>query len=229
MVLRRRAPTDFGFKLDEHTFKQRIVGAIVLVALAVIFIPMILPGHRDLGFNDAGSPIPPKPAELENLKVLELEKPQPAPAPREIVRTPIDERSPETPAAEQQPTTEAITSPAPETEKPEIQKPETETPTQTTETPATPKTDEPEPAPATAPKAWAVQVGSFTQRENAMKLRDKLRSKGFKSFVEQITSSGKTFYRVRVGPEVSRDKAVALQKDLQAKMKLQDSRVVPHP
>lgn len=231
MVLRRRAPTDFGLKLDEHTFKQRIVGAIVLVALAVIFIPMILPGHRDLGFNDAGSPIPPKPAELENLKVLELEKPQPAPAPRKIVRTPIDERSPEMPAIEEQPTAEAITPPAPETQKPEPEtpKPEPETPTQTTETPATPRMDEPEPAPATASKAWAVQVGSFTQRENAMKLRDKLRSKGFKSFVEQITSAGKTFYRVRVGPEVSRDKAEALQKDLQTKMKLQDSRVVPHP
>ena len=80
--------------MDEHSFKQRIVGAIVLVALAVIFIPMLLPGHRDIGFTDNGSPIPPKPAELENLKVLELEKPQPAPAPREIVRTPIDERSP---------------------------------------------------------------------------------------------------------------------------------------
>jgi len=202
--------------LDEHTFKQRIVGAIVLVALAVIFIPMILPGHREIGFQDTGSPIPPKPTELENLKVLELEKPQPAPAPREIVRTPIDERSPETPVVETPPTTEAKTPPAPEKPTPE---------SSTT----APTTTQPETAAATVPKAWAVQVGSFTQRDNAMKLRDKLRAKGYKSFVEQITSAGKTFYRVRVGPVVTRDNAEALQKELQTKQKMQDSRVVPHP
>ena len=196
--------------MDEHSFKQRIVGAIVLVALAVIFIPMLLPGHRDIGFTDNGSPIPPKPAELENLKVLELEKPQPAPAPREIVRTPIDERSPATPAGE-------VESPSAEKTPP----PE--------EVLAEPKTNQATQTDATTPKAWAVQVGSFTQRENAMRLRDQLRSKKYKAFVEQISSAGKTFYRVRVGPEVSRDKAEALQKELQSKMKLQGSTVVSHP
>ena len=196
--------------MDEHAFKQRIVGAIVLVALAVIFIPILLPGHRDIGFTDNGSPIPPKPAELENLKVLELEKPQPAPMPREIVRTPIDERSPATPAGE-------VESPSAEKTPP----PE--------EVLAEPKTNQATQTDATTPKAWAVQVGSFTQRENAMRLRDQLRSKKYKAFVEQISSAGKTFYRVRVGPEVSRDKAEALQKELQSKMKLQGSTVVSHP
>ena len=197
--------------MDEHTFKQRIVGAIVLVALAVIFIPMLLPGSRDIGFSDNGSPIPPKPAELENLKVLELEKPQPAPKPREIVRTPIDERTPATPDVE-------VEAPATENKTP---LPEETLPAKTTSEAAQPAD--------TTPKAWAVQVGSFTQRDNAMRLRDQLRSKGYKAFVERITSADKTFYRVRVGPEVSREKAVALQKDLQSKMKLQDSTVVSHP
>ena len=196
--------------MDEHAFKQRIVGAIVLVALAVIFIPILLPGHRDIGFTDDGSPIPPKPAELENLKVLELEKPQPAPMPREIVRTPVDERSPSTPPAE--------------VESPSADK--TPLPEEAIPAPATSQAAQPA---TTTPKAWAVQVGSFTQRDNAMRLRDQLRSKRYKAFVEQISSADKTFYRVRVGPEVSRDKAVALQKELQTKMKLQDSTVVSHP
>ena len=182
----------------------------MLVALAVIFIPMLLPGHRDIGFTDNGSPIPPKPADLENLKVLELEKPQPAPVPREIVRTPIDERSPATPAGE-------VETPAAEKMPP----PE--------EVITEPATNQAAQTDATTPKAWAVQVGSFTQRENAMRLRDQLRSKKYKAFVEQISSAGKTFYRVRVGPEVSRDKAEALQKELQSKMKLQGSTVVSHP
>lgn len=196
--------------MDEHTFKQRIVGAIVLVALAVIFIPMLLPGHRDIGFTNGGSAIPPKPAELENLKVLELEKPQPVPLTREIVRTPIDEPSPATPAADIESTSEEE-APLQEETKPAL------------------STTQPEQPAASTPKAWAVQVGSFTQRDNAIRLRDKLRNKEYMAFVEQISSADKTFYRVRVGPEVSRDKAVALQKELQTKMKLQDSAVVSHP
>jgi len=201
-------------ELDKHAFKQRIIGAIVLVALAVIFIPILLPGHRDFGFTDTDtdSHIPPKPAELENLKVLELEKPLPAPAPREVIRTPIDERSPpapktesETPAVEQKPVTAET-------------KPTTPPVSQETKSDTT-----------TTPKAWVVQVGSFSQRDNALRLRDQLRSKGYKTFVEQISTADKAFYRVRVGPVVTRDNALALQKELQAKMKLPDTKVMSHP
>ena len=197
--------------MDKHAFKQRIIGAIVLVALAVIFIPILLPGHRDLGFSDTESHIPAKPDELENLKVLELEKPLPAPAPREIVRTPIDERSPPAPKTESEP-------PAVE------QKPIT-----AEQKPSPPPVKETKPDTETTTKAWVVQVGSFSKRDNAMRLRDKLRSKGYKTFVEQISTADKTFYRVRVGPVVSRSNAEALQKELQTKMKLQDTAVVSHP
>ena len=195
--------------MDKHAFKQRIIGAIVLVALAVIFIPILLPGHRDLGFIESDSHIPPKPAELENLKVLELEKPLPAPAPPKVIRTPIDEQSP----------------PAPETEK--------ETP-RVVEKPA--KAEKP-PAPVkqtksdktTPTKAWVVQVGSFSKRDNAMRLRDQLRNKGYETFVEQISTADKIFYRVRVGPVVTRSNAEALQKELQAKVKLEHTKVMSHP
>jgi DedD protein len=201
-------------KLDKHAFKQRIIGAIVLVALAVIFIPILLPGHRDFGFTNTGtdSHIPPKPAELENLKVLELEKPLPAPAPREVIRTPIDERSPAAPETESEtPTVE----PKPES-------------VETKPAPA-PTSQEAKTDTATTPKAWVVQVGSFSNRGNAMRLRDQLRSKGYKTFVEQISTADKTFYRVRVGPVVTRDNALALQKELQAKMKLEHTKVMSHP
>ena len=201
-------------KLDKHAFKQRIIGAIVLVALAVIFIPILLPGHRDFGFTDTAtdSHTPPKPAELENIKVLELEKPVPAPAPREVIRTPIDERSP----------------PAPKTE---LETPVVEQKPVSTDTKPTPPpvSQETKSDTATTPKAWVVQVGSFGQRENALRLRDQLRKKGYKTFVEQISTADKTFYRVRVGPVVTRDNAVALQKELQAKAKLSDTKVMSHP
>lgn len=198
--------------MDKHAFKQRIIGAIVLVALAVIFIPILLPGHRDLGFSDTESHIPPKPDELENLKVLELEKPLAAPAPREIVRTPIDERSPPAPQTESEP---PVVEPKPVVADKKPSKPPVE---------QDKKSDT-----ATTPKAWVVQVGSFSKRENAMRLRDQLRSKGYKTFVEQISAADKIFYRVRVGPVVSRSNALDLQKELQTKMKLLDTAVVSHP
>ena len=197
--------------MDKHAFKQRIIGAIVLVALAVIFIPILLPGHRDLGFSGTESYIPPKPDELENLRVLELEKPLPAPAPREIVRTPIDERSPAAPQTE--------------SELPAVE----QKPTTTEKKPSPPPVKEIKSDPASTPKAWAVQVGSFSKRENAMRLRDQLRTKGYKTFVEQISAADKIFYRVRVGPVVSRSNALELQKELQTKMKLKDTAVVSHP
>lgn len=197
--------------MDKHAFKQRIIGAIVLIALAVIFIPILLPGHRDLGFSDTESHIPAKPDELENLKVLELEKPLPAPAPREIVRIPIDERSPPAPKTE---------SDAPVVEQ---------KPTTTEKKPSPPPVKETKSDTASTPKAWVVQVGSFSKRDNAMRLRDQLRSKGYKTFVEQISAADKIFYRVRVGPVVSRSNALDLQKELQTKMKLQDTAVVSHP
>ena len=58
--------------MDDNRIKQRIIGAIVLVSLGVIFIPMILSGGREQTMPLFGSPIPPKPDNIANIKVLEL-------------------------------------------------------------------------------------------------------------------------------------------------------------
>ena len=75
---------------------------------------------------------------------------------------------------------------------------------------------------------WAVQLGSFSVQKNALKLRDSLRKKGYASFVEEYTSNGKTSYRVRVGPELTRELASELKKKLKAETKL-DGFVVEFP
>ncbi len=66
--------------------------------------------------------------------------------------------------------------------------------------------------------AWVVQAGSFRERENALAVRDRLRRAGFPSFVTE-TKVGALTYRVQVGPminlqqaERSRDKVIALLK-----------------
>ncbi|MBT8444311.1 MAG: SPOR domain-containing protein, partial [Gammaproteobacteria bacterium] len=78
----------------------------------------------------------------------------------------------------------------------------------------------PEVKPASAPSAllaagWVVQLGSFSSLANAQGLADKTRAKGFQSYLMPIERSGKTLYRVRVGPpKKSRDEAAKLANQL---------------
>ena len=53
---------------------------------------------------------------------------------------------------------------------------------------------------------WVVQVGSFNSASSADALVAKLRLSGFTAFSETVTSAGNTVYKVRIGPEVNRDK-----------------------
>lgn len=64
-------------------------------------------------------------------------------------------------------------------------------------------------------KAWVIQVGSFAKAENAMEFRDKIRREGFVAFVETVHGKEKTLFRVRVGPELRREDADALQQRIQ--------------
>jgi len=56
-------------------------------------------------------------------------------------------------------------------------------------------------------KRWFIQVASFNREENAVLLRDKLRSQGFAASVNSALSKGRTVYRLRVGPELSKLRA----------------------
>ncbi len=75
---------------------------------------------------------------------------------------------------------------------------------------------------------WIVQIGLFSSQQNSIKLRDKIRKKGFVSFVDSITtSSNKKMYRVRVGPFATRDEALSEQKKVKKTMNLKGI-VKPH-
>ena len=76
--------------------------------------------------------------------------------------------------------------------------------------------------------AWIVQLGSFTDEENAESLNKELRKAGYPSFVEPLKKDGKISYRVRVGPEIKRSEALKVLKKLKEKMKL-DGIVVSYP
>jgi DedD protein len=168
----------------EFNPKHRIVGAIVLVALVVIFVPMILSGRE-----------PP----------LELKGAREAPPRAEItetrmVVTPIaDEAEPKESSEAAQVTPPAESKPAPEAE-----------PVAPVEKPAAAKKPEPAPVKPAAAKiedSWMVQVGTFSNTENATRLRDRLRSLGHPVHADSVTVGGKKAMRLRVGPFADRARA----------------------
>jgi DedD protein len=174
---------------SEFNPKHRIIGAIVLVALVVIFVPMIL-NQRE------------PPPELKGMRE--------APASKEITETRVVVTP--VPAAEVRPaeSSEAVkTTPAPVESK---AAPETK-PVTPAEIPAVVKKPEPasektaKPAVDKTEDGWMVQVGTFTNTQNALRLRDKLKGLGHSVHTDTVTVSGKKALRLRVGPYTDRAKA----------------------
>ena len=78
------------------------------------------------------------------------------------------------------------------------------------------------PTSSTDARVWAVQVASLGTESKALKLRNTLRDLGYASFVERgAKASGRTIYRVKVGPVLSRTRAKVLQKKVLADVKLE--------
>ncbi len=161
----------------DEPIRQRLVGAVVLVALGVIFIPMLFddPNEGWLGRDEPLMPPPPKVA---------------------VVDIPIPEARPSAVPPEAPP-------PAAPPERPVARAPKD------------PQLSAP------APEAWAVQVGSFGSRENALRLRDRLRKDGFPAYVEEVSEGGEQTTRVRVGPEIDEAHARALRERLLKVAKLE--------
>lgn len=81
---------------------------------------------------------------------------------------------------------------------------------------------------AVADKGFAVQLGAPANEQAAIALRDKARAAGFTSFIQAVDTETGRRYRVRIGPEHSRDAAKLLL--ISAKQKLGiDGIVVLHP
>jgi len=191
--------------MEETNLKVRLVGAIVLVSMAVIFIPMILDGREIAGTPVGESNIPPKPENGFISKVIPL-------TPTLEVKPVATEKLVIKKGLSAQPTKTLETQAKPKPE-PKIQaKPQSKPQS------APIKTAKPEAKKKSTPReglsAWAVQIGSFDSKKNAYALQDKLRKKGFAAFVETIYTKDTPSFRVRVGPELKRELAERLRKKL---------------
>lgn len=186
--------------MEDRKAKQRLVGAIVIVSLAVIFIPMLLNTEDNVNPLLIGSNIPEQPD--HSVEIIPLTPPQPRPEQRPITVIPVDEQSAET-------TTE------PETTQPAASE------TQASNQAAT------EASPDTNLSGWVVQLGSFAKKRNALELRDKARANGFAAFVEAYSTANGQRYRVRVGPELTVENANKVKQDIKNKMGI-DGLVLRH-
>jgi DedD protein len=209
-------------QMDEAA-KRRLVGAAVLVALAVIFVPMLIERDDD----DFGEPIViPDAPDLDGTSagdgdssltgsgfdqplvqpddlLMPLPIPEPPPSALDTGPASVESRS----AAQG----ESITAPA---ERPanaaSASRGDKDRGEARSLAPAGPK-----PVPP-GTSAWVIQVASLGSPEAAREFQDELRAKGYPAFVEQANVGGRRYYRVRVGPEIERGRADRLATQLAA-------------
>ena len=67
---------------------------------------------------------------------------------------------------------------------------------------------------------WVVQIGSFSNKQNAEKLNLRAKNAGFRSFINPITQNNKIMHQVCLGPEYDEVDANKLREKIKDKMKL---------
>ena len=187
--------------------KHRIIGAVVIVSLAVIFVPMIL-DRRTAPDTSSVSDIPP--ASEPDTKVVVTPVPPPAPKSSTPNDAMTDAAPPRSPAVAEAPKPAATpTAPKSSGDKAPAAKPANKetnnAPAKTAAKPAV-KLDT---KGAELKSGWVVQVGTFSNTTNAARLEDQLKKHGHAVSRERITRDGADALRLRVGP--FKDKALAVK------------------
>jgi DedD protein len=201
--------------MDEQ-LKARLLGAAILVIVAVLLIPELLSGRK--APEEGGGETPQAGAKRTYTidlggqgAVSRVETPSPRANEGEgspgLRKEPDREAPAASPAAEKKsPPPVAAPAEAPEPAPPEAV-------AEASAPPASPSTDVPA---ATASGAWAVQVGAFGSEGAARKLAQRLESQGYDVFIAATKRSGKTLHRVRVGPVATRNDADQLASRLKS-------------
>jgi DedD protein len=166
--------------------KERLTGAIILVALIVLLVPELLSGPVRSAVKAVAAPSAGEEPPLRSYTINLAEDGRGhGAAPASAAEPP----SLPAPAAAAEPAAAA---------------PAASAPGSVAQTPAASGTNSPPPTPnaalaSSASGAYMVQLGSFASRQNAERLAQQLRTQGFGVSVSQ-GSGGRHLYRVRVGP-----------------------------
>ena len=183
--------------LLDKVYKQRMVGALVLVALAVIFLPMLFNREDEQRQIQVDVPTAPQVPVMPQVQVEPVPVPEPQPIPEEPA--PPEEVAP-VPAA---PAPAAVVSkPVAAVKTPAV------TPAQTVaQAPAKLDTTQKRVDANGLPVSWSVQLVSLSNRASADNLQKTLRNQGYNAYVR---SSG-GMNRVFVGPLLERAEADRLR------------------
>jgi DedD protein len=172
--------------------KQRIVGTVVLLALALIFLPIIFDGQGSYQ-NQISSRIPATPV----LPIL---------AEPQQVRPVIIAAATE---AEPAPTANSETTPEPAASRVEVS---------TSEAAFT--RDIPSLDSSGLPQGWSIRLGSFSDVSNAIALLERLQAAGYKAYTRAIASEQGALTGVFVGPWLERSRVQDYQERLQQEFQL---------
>ncbi len=200
----------------EPALKQRLWGAVILVALAVIFLPMLIQGPApDSGVSDVPLTMPDAPAGQYETRELPLVAPGEAPEGGAVgldntAANPdaADLATPAMPGAGA-----SVAQPAPSASSSQpvplgaegVSEPAA-LPAEIAPAPASPASTLPAPA---AGGDYAVNLGSFANAANAEGVVRALKQSQLPGYSEPATVNGRSGYRVRVGPYATRADAEA--------------------
>ena len=197
----------------DRALKERIIGAVVLVVFVVLVVPIFLDGPP--GEGEVVSErvlLPGQDAQKMQTVVLKPDRADPVPSTN---ATPAAAEQ----AAEPAPASQATPTPEPVAQKPPAAEPRTE--------PVPAKATQEKPAATSTTGMWAVQLGSFSNKDNAEKLAADLRKQGYAAFLSQLDTDSGQLHRVRIGPQKDRESAEAMAARL---LKVgHKGQVVPHP
>ncbi|GED78419.1 cell division protein [Pseudomonas fluorescens] len=194
----------------DNVYKQRMVGALVLVALAVIFLPMLFSREDEQRHVTVDVPSAPQAAAMPQVQVEPVVVPEPQVLPEGSV--PADEHEPVVQQAPSTPIAPApVVAPAPTVAS---------KPAPVAKPAPTPAPVPPQPVASAKPDtsqsrvdanglsvSWSVQLASLSSRESAENLQKTLRSQGYNAYIR--SAEGKN--RVFVGPLIERAEADRLR------------------
>jgi DedD protein len=201
----------------ERALKERIIGAAVLVLIVVLVVPVFLDGPPDdTEIVSERVLLPGQEGQATQTIVLDRDRSEPVPAASGQVRVPppvVEKPAPQQ-AQEQQ-------APAPE-------KAQTSARTEPESSKTTPASSSPvSSSPVSTTGMWAVQLGSFSNKDNAERLAAELRKQGYAAFLSKLDTDSGELHRVRIGPQKDRESAEAMAERL---LKVgHKGQVVPHP
>lgn len=194
--------------LLDSAYKQRMVGALVLVALAVIFLPMLFSRQDEQRQVTVEAPAAPQAPVMPQVQVEPVVVPEPQALPEEEpVPTDAEIAQQQVPTAPIQPSVPVV-KPAPVVAaKPAAPAPAPKPVAPQPAAPGKPDVGQSRIDPNGLPISWSVQLASLSNRESAEALQKTLRSQGYNAYIR--TADGKN--RVFVGPLIERAEADRLR------------------